>query len=98
VYVRVWEYDVPVDRIEEFVAAYSPEGDWTRLFRLGDGYLGTELYGSTTTEARFLTVDRWTDESAWQAFLGRWRPAYEALDTRLQDLGAAERRLVEGRS
>jgi heme-degrading monooxygenase HmoA len=94
-YVRVWEYDVPPGRVGDFVAAYGPEGDWARLFRGGEGFLGTELYADVTAEGRFMTVDRWSDESAWGAFLDAQRAAYEALDRRLETLGADERRLVE---
>jgi heme-degrading monooxygenase HmoA len=94
-YVRVWEYDVPAGRVGDFVAAYGPEGDWVRLFRSGEGFLGTELYTDVAAEGRFLTVDRWGDESAWRAFLDARRDAYEALDLRLETLGAEERRLVE---
>jgi heme-degrading monooxygenase HmoA len=94
-YVRVWQYDVPAGRVGDFVAAYGPEGDWVRLFRRGEGFLGTELYADVAAEGRFLTVDRWSDEPAWRTFLDDRRDDYEALDRRLETLGADERRLVE---
>ena len=94
-YVRVWEYDVPPGGVGDFVAAYGPAGDWVRLFQSREGFLGTELYADVAAEGRFLTVDRWSDESAWRAFLDARRVAYEALDRRLETLGAYERRLVE---
>ena len=94
-YVRVWEYDVTADHVDAFVAAYDAEGDWARLFRRGDGYLGTELFRSTGDAGRFVTVDRWTAEAAWRAFLDEWGESYAQLDARLTPLSASQRPVVE---
>jgi len=98
VYVRVWEYEVPRDRTGEFAAAYAVDGLWGELFGQAVGYLGTELYHDSARPGRFLTIDRWRDERAWQAFLADFRPDYETLDTRLEGIAAAERSLFEGSS
>ena len=94
-YIRVWEYDVTVDRVDAFVAAYDGEGDWARLFRRGDGYLGTELFRRTGDGGRFVTVDRWTDEAAWRAFLDTWGEAYAQLDATLTSLSTSQRPVLE---
>src|SRR5215218_9919881 len=96
VYVRVWEYEVPAEHVESFLAAYAPEGPWARLFDEGDGFLGTDLFRQAGGGGRFLTVDRWVDEDSWTRFLDRFREAYEALDARLEGLAATERPLVQG--
>jgi heme-degrading monooxygenase HmoA len=91
--VRVWEYDVRPGRIAEFVAAYGPDGDWARLFAGADGYLGTELFRSTSSATRFVTVDRWSSAEMWAAFLTRARAAYDELDEQLSPLTLAQREL-----
>jgi quinol monooxygenase YgiN len=53
---------------------------------------------TATAPGRFLTIDRWRDEQAWQAFLTVFRPDYETLDARLEGIAAAERSLFEGSS
>jgi hypothetical protein len=96
VYVRVWEYDVPHEHVDAFVAAYGSDGPWVRLFRQGSGYVGTDLFRLADGGGSFLTVDRWVDEGDWTRFLDQFREAYEALDARLEGLAATERPLVQG--
>ena len=95
-YIRVWEYDVAADHVDAFIAAYGEAGDWARLFQRGRGHVGTELFRSTDDEAHFVTVDRWSDEAAWRAFLEEWGESYEALDTAMNRLAASQRSLLEG--
>ncbi len=95
-YIRVWEYEVAVDHIDGFIAAYGQFGDWAQLFQRGRGHVSTELYRGTDDDAHFVTVDRWTDEDAWRAFLEEWRESYDALDAALSRLTASQRFLLEG--
>ena len=81
-----------------FAEAYSADGPWGELFGRAGGFLGTELYRDSDRPGRFLTIDRWRDEQAWQAFLTVFRPDYETLDARLEGIAAAERSLFEGSS
>ena len=97
-YIRVWEYEVVAEHSDAFVTAYGADGDWAHLFQRGRGHVGTELYRSTDDEARFVTVDRWTGEAAWRAFLEEWGEAYDELDTRLDRLTTSQRSLSEGSS
>jgi hypothetical protein len=64
VMVRVWEYDVPETSRAEFERTYGAAGDWVELFSSSDGFRGTELFVSLSDPGRYLTVDRFTDESA----------------------------------
>ena len=97
-FVRVWEYEVHGDRAGAFAEAYAADGPLSELFSRADGYVGTELYRDSARPVRYLTIDRWRDEQAWQAFLSAYRPDYEALDAQLEGLAAAERPLFEGSS
>jgi heme-degrading monooxygenase HmoA len=96
VFVRVWEYEVPGDQAAAFTAAYGADGAWADLFAQGDGFLGTELYRDAARADRFVTIDRWRDESDWRSFLHSFGPAYHALDARLEGLATVERSLFEG--
>jgi heme-degrading monooxygenase HmoA len=96
VFVRIWEYDAPEESVDRFIAAYGPFGDWARLFARGDGFVRTELFRSTQTATRFITVDVWSSEAAWQAFLHNWGARYAELDTALQSLAAGGTLLAEG--
>jgi len=98
VFVRVWEYEVPGERTAAFTAAYSADGPWGELFRRSAGFVGTELYRDSARPGWFLTIDRWQDEAAWQAFLTAFRPDYESLDAQLEGIAAVERSLFEGSS
>jgi heme-degrading monooxygenase HmoA len=95
-YLRIWEYDVTADHVDDFIAAYGADGDWAQLFRHGTGYLGTELFRDTDDDSRFVTVDRWADEQAWRAFLEERGETYAGLDARLVHLSASQRSLLEG--
>jgi heme-degrading monooxygenase HmoA len=70
------EYDVPETSRAEFERTYGAAGDWVQLFSSSDGFRGTELFVSLSEPGRYLTVDRFTDEGAWRAFLTEHRDAY----------------------
>ena len=98
VFVRVWEYEVPGDRVRAFATAYAADGPWGELFARAAGFLGTQLYRDTARPGQFLTIDRWQDEQDWRSFLGAFGSAYEALDAQLEGLATIERSLFEGSS
>lgn len=87
---------MPAESMTAFLDAYGADGDWAKLFRRGAGYVGTQLYRDIGTPDRFITIDRWTDESAWRAFLDAWSDEYAVLDAELDGLGASEHALIEG--
>jgi hypothetical protein len=94
--IRVWEYDVPAASRAAFEAAYGAEGDWAQLFAASDQFHGTELFVSQSSPGRYLTVDRFTDQQAWEAFLAEHRSAYERLDAVTEALTTDERELAGG--
>ena len=98
VFVRVWEYEVPGDRVAAFTVAYAADGAWGELFSRAAGFLGTELYRDAVRGDRFLTIDRWQNEDDWQSFLQAFGAAYESLDAQLEGLAVAEQSLFEGSS
>jgi hypothetical protein len=97
-FIRVWDYQVPAETVEAFVAAYGVAGPWVELFGRSHGYLGTELYREGPARTRFLTIDRWVGEDHWVWFLDEHRRAYGSLDRQLEGLVVSQRALFEGTS
>lgn len=95
-YRIVWEFEADPGRVADFEREYGPEGSWVRLFREGNGYLGTELFRSVSRPSRFVTVDRWSTHAAYQAFRAARARDYAALDQRCAGLTRLEELLGEG--
>lgn len=73
---------------------YGAAGDWAQLFAASDGYLGTELFTSLSLAGRYLTVDRFSNEDAWQRFQAEHHAAYQRLDARCAKLTQGEREIA----
>ena len=89
-YVIVWEFVARPGREAGFERAYGPRGPWAAFFAGADGYPGTELWCG---EGRWMTVDRWDGEDAYERFRASRLPEYEALDREMEELTAKETRL-----
>jgi hypothetical protein len=94
VYVRIWEYDVAAEQADDFESVYGADGDWARLFAVSEAYRGTDLYACVGKPARYLTVDRFATEAAWQEFLDAHGDAYRRLDDRTAHLTIGEREIT----
>ena len=94
--VRVWEYDVPETSRAEFERMYGAAGDWVQLFSSSDGFRGTELFVSLSDPGRYLTVDHFTEEGAWCAFLTGHGDAYARLDAATKGLTTDQYELAGG--
>ena len=81
-HVIVWEFRASAGQEEEFERVYGPVGAWARLFARGDGFIATELLRDIGERGRYLTIDRWTSQEAFEAFHHRWGGAYRTLDQR----------------
>ncbi|HEX6578643.1 MAG TPA: antibiotic biosynthesis monooxygenase [Jiangellaceae bacterium] len=91
--IRVWRYDVRAGSMADFERIYGRDGAWARLFSRAEGYIGTELYQAVDRPDRYLTVDAFTDDAAWQRFLLEHRVAYDDLDRQSSALTVAEQEL-----
>ena len=94
-YVILWEFVVPPEKLDAFIAAYKDDGAWAKLFAQADGYVGTELLCSTEArdELTFLTIDRWKSAKDFGHFHKHFGTQYRTLDTQLQGLTVRERKL-----
>lgn len=95
-YHLVWRFETDAGRRAEFEAAYGPEGLWARLFRQGDGYLGTELLAEVGGSCRYVTIDRWVSRGSYDAFRLRHAAEYASLDARCSALTLREAFLGDG--
>ena len=89
-YVVLWRFRPLVGRESEFERAYGSFGEWTRLFRRGEGYLGTELLRRSDDSGEYLAIDRWASRAAYEAFRARWSSEYRRLDRQLEELTEEE--------
>jgi heme-degrading monooxygenase HmoA len=92
-YTIVWEFRVPREGVVGFEAAYGPDGPWASLFGRAEGFLGVELLRSMDQDARYLTIDRWVSQEAYEAFQARFAAEYEDLDKRLEGVAGTETRI-----
>jgi heme-degrading monooxygenase HmoA len=79
-YAYVWEFHVSLDLQSEFEQHYGPGGTWAQLFRSSAGYIETLLLKDKSSVGRYITVDRWRDEEAFQVFRSSFSQQYEQLD------------------
>jgi heme-degrading monooxygenase HmoA len=89
-YVYVWRFLVRPGSEVAFEAAYGPGGDWIRLFREADGYLGSQLLRDQADPRRYVTIDRWSSREAWEAFRAARAAEWEAIDRRGEALTELE--------
>jgi len=92
-FVVVWKFEVPEDKVAAFETAYGPEGAWARLFRTSPDYLGTELLRDAYVPGSYLTIDRWTSEDAFRAFRKQHDSEYEILDRQCDAFTGKETRV-----
>lgn len=89
-YTIVWRYRVRAEKAGEFERVYGAEGDWTRLFRQGEGYVGTQLYREAGAGDNYLTVDEWRSQADYDRFRQSRAIDYGEVDRRCEALTISE--------
>lgn len=79
-FVILWTYEVRNGAEAAFEKVYGPSGAWVTLFQQAEGYLGTELLCQTDASRRYLTIDRWESEEAYNRFRTTYAREYEMVD------------------
>lgn len=92
-FVILWEFEVKPGCEEGFENAYSPDGDWARLFQRDRRYRMTRLFRDYERPNVYLTLDCWESEAAYEAFQLAHRESYAALDRATEPLTLRETRL-----
>lgn len=89
-HVILWEFLAKEGREDEFEQVYGPDGPWTALFVLGDGFLGTQLLRDPAQRGRYFTVDRWASGEDYALFRRTYAKEFAALDARCTELTRRE--------
>lgn len=88
-----WEYMVRTGRETEFEKIYGSSGDWVKLFKQAEGYLGTDLLRDIEIPLRYITIDRWDSSAAFDLFQEKHHDEYKAIDARCESLTEREARI-----
>lgn len=91
--VIVWEFRVRLDRLVDFERIYGPDGDWDRLFKTATGFIGTELLRDRDDHSRFFTIDTWSSQADFEAFVAARGAEYASIDARAETLTESEERI-----
>jgi hypothetical protein len=93
-YMVIWEFAVRPGMEARFEHAYGPSGDWVRLFQQDSNHLRTELIRVQGTSPRYLTLDFWRSQAAYDRFRRKHLGQYEAIDRNCELLTEGERKLA----
>ncbi|MGA8540914.1 MAG: antibiotic biosynthesis monooxygenase family protein [Terriglobales bacterium] len=90
-FVIVWEFMLRTGMQEQFEEAYGDCGAWASLFRSDPAYIRTELIQDVCDASRYLTLDFWESEAAYEAFRERRKNEYRDIDAKCEQMTEAER-------
>jgi heme-degrading monooxygenase HmoA len=90
-YAIIWEFRVRPGMRKQFEEAYGSHGEWVRLFRQDQAFIGTELIQDVRQASRYLTLDFWASETAYETFRESRENEYKSIDARCEQLTEAER-------
>ncbi len=79
-YTYIWEYRIEPQMEAAFLECYRPAGRWAELFSGAEGYQRTDLLQDLDDPTRYVTVDYWDSEEAFQAFNERFGAEFHELD------------------
>jgi len=92
-YVIAWEFRPWPGAERRFEEAYGPEGVWARLFRIGQGFVATELSRDGKDAKRYLTLDFWESKQAYETFRAQQSSEYGKIDAECENLTESEREI-----
>ena len=90
-YVIIWEFMVRSGMQKQFEVAYGLHGEWVRLFREDSAYIRTELLQDAYEGRRYLTLDFWVSEAAYEAFRESRKDEYKGIDAKCEQMTDTER-------
>jgi heme-degrading monooxygenase HmoA len=89
-YVIAWQFVTRVAQGEKFEAAYGPDGGWVQFFRRDRRYMGTELVRDVANARRYVTLDFWQSEQAYDEFREQHAEEYTLIDLGYESLTESE--------
>lgn len=78
-HIILWRFRARPGHEAEFEAAYGEGGVWSRFFREGRGFLGSDLLRAS--DGTYLTMDRWESGDAYRAFRESHANRYAEIDS-----------------
>lgn len=90
-FTYIWEFIVPPELEAEFLKHYGPEGSWVKLFKQDSSYLETILLSDSSTQSRYITIDRWKTEQAYKSFREKYANEYITQDKLCEGLTKEEK-------
>lgn len=92
-FAYIWEFLVTPKKISEFEQAYSPGGEWSKLFGKSPGYIKTELFKDSQKNNRYITIDYWIDSKSFDQFKQDFLEGYKSLDKSCETYTISEKNL-----
>lgn len=92
-FAYIWRFTIRPERRDDFLVAYRPGGDWSRLFERDPDYLDTKLLQDADDENVFITIDYWTSRKARDDFREKFAADFASLDERCEDFTTEEENL-----
>jgi quinol monooxygenase YgiN len=89
----MWEFIVRPGKEPLFERIYGPNGDWAACFCKGEGYCGTDLSRDIAVPVRYITMDFWKSQEAYETFKAEHAAEYKALDQKCESLTEQEREI-----
>jgi heme-degrading monooxygenase HmoA len=89
-YLVIWEFRVQRGMEAAFEKSYGPEGIWARLFRNGEGFVATELSRDEKKPGRYLTLDFWSSQEAYESFRAAHAARYKEIDAECEEMTESE--------
>lgn len=90
-FVVIWEFEVRTEAAARFLEVYGADGAWARLFARDPQFVRTELQRDLQHARRYLTLDYWISERAYEEFRSKRREEYEAMDRECEALTEREK-------
>jgi hypothetical protein len=89
----IWEFQVKVEMKKAFEAAYGPDGDWVHLFEQSAEFAGTELILDVVSPERYVTIDSWTSQKAYEQFRNQHAAEYKKIDVNCENFTVSEKEI-----
>lgn len=90
-FLIIWEFRVRRGQSRRFEEVYGPNGVWAKFFRIGKGYIRSELLCDPETPQRYCTLDLWASRRAYESFRRRNIKEYKRIDQECEALTTGEK-------
>ncbi|HEY9786301.1 MAG TPA: hypothetical protein V6D17_12920 [Candidatus Obscuribacterales bacterium] len=89
-YVIAWEFLVKPGSEGDFEHMYGGGGEWCKLFKTSNAYVGTKLIKDCFRANRYITLDYWLSKGDYDDFKQTVSGEYQSIDARCKSMTEAE--------